>query len=266
MNISKYFYKSSSTEEIKDNIYFDIMIEILRKKRNKFFTIYGILNMYSLSSKKKVEDIMNDKNDIDVAIDLIKKNDNIIYYYYCKNNKLYYVFEYTISPDVRAQRNNVEINIIESVDGCFAKNIDTDTLKNILIEPKKYLNFNPKYTNIDGNNILKHLIVLNEEETLKNIIDKYNVSITDNENGCGIKYDDLLQLALESKNVNIVNFINKFYYDKKCNQIKTISSVQENDINERHKNIEIIKIVGSIVNVISFPILLYISFFKFNSC
>ncbi len=260
-SISKFIY--GSTEEIKDNIYKDLMMEILRKKRNKLFTIYNILNSYSLSCKKKIEDIMNDKNDIAIAIELLKNDENILYYYYCKNDKLYYLFEYTITPDIKNIRNNIDIPINESVDNHFSLNIDIDTIKRVLIEPKKYINFNPKTTSINGNNILKQLIVLNEEKILNNIIDKYNIFITDNEVGCGIKYNDLLNVALESNNVNIVNMINKCYYEKKCekiNKIVDVPIIEEDD--ENKKNIRLIKIVGATIQILSFPILLYMAIFK----
>ena len=50
---------------------------------------------------------------------------------------------------------------------------------------------------------------------MNGIIKKYNILITDHENGCGIKYEDLLNVALASNNTNIVNMINKCYYEKK---------------------------------------------------
>lgn len=264
MNISKYFYNQES-EELKDNIYYDIIMDTLRKKRNKLFTIYGILNTYSLFSKKKIDDIMNDKSDISVAIDFIKNDNNVLYYYYCKNDKLYYILEYTITPDIRTQRNNIDININESIDGQFAKLINIDTIKNILIEPKKYLNFNPKNVTINKENLIKYLIKLNEEETLKNIIEKYDICITEKENGCGVKYEELLNDALKSKNVNVVNMINKCFYEKKYKNLNKTEN-QKEELDKQKENIELIKITGAIINLLTFPILLYMSFFKFNSC
>jgi hypothetical protein len=260
-SISKFIY--GSTEEIKDNIYKDLMMEIMRKKRNKLFTIYNILNSYSLSSKKKIEDIMVDKNDISIAIELLKNDENILYYYYCKNDKLYYLFEYTITPDMKNIRNNIDIPINELVDNYFSLNIDIDTIKRALIEPKKYINFNPKTINIHGNNLLKQLIILNEEKILSCIIDKYDIIITDNEIGCGIKYDELLIAALESNNVNIVNMINKCYYEKKCEKLNKIADVPIIDEdNEYKKNIKLIKLIGATIQILSFPILLYMATFK----
>ncbi len=72
---------------------------------------------------------------------------------------------------------NIDITINDNVDGYFALNIDIDTIKNVLVEPKKYVNFCPKNLNINGQNILKQLVILNEEKTLENIIEKYNVNI-----------------------------------------------------------------------------------------
>lgn len=258
-SISKFIYGSS--EEIKDNIYKDLMIEILRKKRNKIFTISSILNSYSLSSKKKIEDIMNDKKDISLAIDILKNDENILYYYYCKNDKMYYLFEYTITPEMRNIRDNIDIPINDFIDGSFSANIDIDTIKRIFIEPKKYINFNPKTISINGNNILKQLIIFNEEEILKNIIDKYNICITDTEIGCGIKYEDLLKFALDSNNVKIVHIINKCYYEKKILKTNNIHVIE--DYNECNKNIELIKVIGSTIQILSFPILLYMAIFKY---
>ena len=50
-NISQYF--SSKQPETKNNLYGDTFLDILIKRRNKLFTVYGIINMYSLNSKKK---------------------------------------------------------------------------------------------------------------------------------------------------------------------------------------------------------------------
>lgn len=255
--ISQYFYGSAVEE--KNNIYKDIMIDILIKRRNKLFTVYGILNMYSLSSKKKIDDIMNDKNEIAEAINQIKNDENVIYYYYCKDDKLYYLFEYSITPTIRNSRNNIDITINENVDGCFALNIDIDTIKNVIVEPKKYVNFCPKNLNINGQNILKQLIVSNEEKSFHNIIEKYNVHITDNEAGCGIKYLDLLNIALSVNNANIVNIINKCYYEKKYENINNHNILNNPKIENPHqKYYDYLKFGSRISCTLSFPFVLYI--------
>jgi hypothetical protein len=257
-SISQYFY-GSSTED-KNNIYRDIMIDILIKRRNKLFTVYGILNMYSLSSKKKMDDIMNDKNEIAEAINQIKNDENVIYYYFCKEDKLYYLFEYSITPTIRNARNNIDITINDNVDGCFSSNIDIDTIKNVLVEPKKYVNFCPKNLNINGQNILKQLVISNEEKTLENIIEKYNVNITDNESGCGIKYLDLLNVALSMNNANnpnIVNIINKCYYEKKYEKINKISESPKIE-NPNQKYYDYLKLGSRISCTLSLPFVIYI--------
>ena len=254
--IRQYFYNPSI--EDKNNMYIDIIMDILIKRRNKLFTIYGILNMYSLSCKKKIDDIMNDKTEINNAINLIKNDKNIICYYYCKNDKLYYLFEYSITPTIRTARNNLEITINDFVDGYFASNIDINTIKNILEEPQKYINFSPQKISINNDNILKQLIISNEEKLLEEIIKKYNILITDNENGCGIKYEDLLNVAITSNNTNIVNIINKCYYEKKYEKINMSMPIELPKINPYF---EYIKISGSIISIISFPFILYSALF-----
>lgn len=254
--ISQYFYNPPI--EDKNNMYIDIIMDILIKRRNKLFTIYGILNMYSSSCKKKIDDIMNDKIEINNAINSIKNDKNIICYYYCKNDKLFYLFEYSITPTIRTARNNLEITINDSIDGYFALNIDINTIKNILEEPKKYINFSPEKISINNNNILKQLIIANEEKILEEIIKKYNILITDHENGCGIKYVDLLNIALVSNNTNIVNIINKCYYEKKYEKNNINVPVEQPKINPC---IEYIKIGGSIISIVSFPFILYSALF-----
>jgi hypothetical protein len=259
--ISQYFYGSSTDE--KNNMYKDIIIDILIKRRNKLFTVYGILNMYSLSSKKKMDDIMNNKNEILEAINQIKNDENVIYYYYCKGDKLYYLFEYSITPTIRNVRNNIDVLINDNIDGCFALNIDIDTIKNVLVESKKYVNFCPKNLSINGQNILKQLIISNEEKTLENIIEKYNVNITDNESGCGMKYNDLLNLALSINNGNIVNIINKCYYEKKYEKMNKMNKIDKmieipQIESPYQKYYDYLKIGSRISCTLSLPFVLYI--------
>src|SRR5579872_6294320 len=102
--ISKIFYSSNS--EPKNNIYIDIIIEILINHREEPLSIYNILQIYSITCKKRIEEIMNNRIDIANAINQIKNNDNIMCYYYCKNDKIYYLFMYTITPNIRYDKNN----------------------------------------------------------------------------------------------------------------------------------------------------------------
>jgi hypothetical protein len=259
-NISQYFH--SKQPELKNNLYKDTFLDILIKRRNKMFTVYGIINMYSLNSKKKIDDIMNDKKDILEAINQLKNNENIIYYYYCKDDKLYYLFEYTITPAVRNIRNNnnIDIAINDIVDGYFALNIDIDTIKNVLFDPKKYINFCPKNTTINGQNILKQLILLNDEKTLNLIIEKYNIHITDTVVGCGIKYKDLLDVAISVNNSNVVNVINKCYYEKKQSDfIKTELKEEKESVYKKY--FYYLDIASRITGTLALPMMFYITFF-----
>jgi hypothetical protein len=263
-SISQYFYGSSIEE--KNNVYKDIITEILIKRRNKLFTIYGILNTYSINSKKKIDDIMNNKSEIINAINNIKNDTNIIYYYYCKGEKIYYLFEYSITPTIRNTKENIDITINEQIDGEFAIKINVDIIKNILEEPKKYINFSVKNLKMNNSNILKQLIISNEEKMFLDLIEKHDIYITDTESGCGIKYKDLLNIAISSNNSVIVNCINKTYYEKKY---ENPNKIKELEMEEKEKNEKIHQkyqkyykyaLVGSqISGFISVPLLFYIS-------
>lgn len=252
MFISQYFY--GSTQEEKPNIYKNIFLDVLSKRRNKFFTVYALINSYSLSSKKKIEEIILEKSDIQDAVNFLKTNENIITYYYCKGDKLHCIFEYSINPVIKQY--NIEIPTNESIDNQFATNITIDTIKNIIAEPKKYINFCPKNNMIDNTNILKQIILANEDKLLNEIINKYNISITDSLSGCGIKYKELLEIALNINNANIVNIINKCYYEKKCEKIDILEKLDFEDIKYK-KYYQYLTVGGSVVSLIMMPYLFY---------
>jgi hypothetical protein len=274
-NISQYFF-SQQIEE-KNNVYKDAFLDILMKRRNKIFSIYGVINMHSINTKKKIDDIMNDKNDVLDAINQIKNNENIICYYYCKDDKIYCLFEYTITPTIRnIKNNNIDIAINDVIDGFFSSNIDIDTIKNVLLEPKKYFNFCPKKLNIGGQNIFKHLVQLNEEKTLSDLLNKYNIHITDTNiytsSGCGIKYQDLLNIALSNNNSNIVNIINTNYYENIKNNGIFIREFEEYINPDSNNTYQIfykkygfhIDVISKISATLTFPLLFFITFFGYS--
>ena len=207
---------------------------------------------------------MNDKKEILEAINQIKNNDNIIYYYYCKDDKLYYLFEYSITPTIRNVRNNnIDIAINDVVDGYFSLNVDIDTIKNVLVDPKKYINFCPKNITINGQNILKQLVLLSDEKTLNAIIEKYNIHITDTVAGCGIKYKDLLDVAISVNNANVVNIINKCYYEKKQGDLnKAEYKEEEKEKNVYKKYFHYLDIASRITGTLALPMMFYITFFS----
>ena len=218
LSISQYFYGSND----KENPYKSIFIDILTKRRGNLFTVYALLNIYSISSKKKMDDIVLDKNDITNALEYLKIHENIMYYYYCNNDKLYYLFEYVILPSQMKEFSNVNLTINEKIDNLFSRNFDIDVVKNILFEPKKYLNFNPQKNLINNNHILKQLIISNEKKLFKDIIEKFNIVISDNVYDCGIKYSDLVTQIIETNNCEIMHITNKVYYE---NQIRKINNI-----------------------------------------
>lgn len=256
MFISQYFYGSTSEE--KQNIYKDVFLDVLSKRRNKFFTVYALINSYSLSSKKKIEDILLDKNDIQDAINFLKTNENIIIYYYCKGDKIYYIFEYSINPLIKQY--NIEIPINDNIDNQFNMNITIDIVKNIVAEPKKYINFCPVKNTINNSNLLKQIVLANEDKLLNEIINKYNISITDSTSGCGIKYKDLLEAALSINNAIIVNIIDKCYYEKKCEKIDMLEKLDFKDIKYK-KYYQYLTVGGSVVSLIMMPYIFYLTIY-----
>lgn len=256
MFISQYFY-GSSTEE-KPNIYKDIFLDVVSKRRNKFFTVFALINAYSITSKKKIDEIIIDKTDILNAINFLKSNENIITYYFCKGDKLFYVFEYSINPIIKQY--NVEIPINENIDSQFNLPITIDIIKNIITEPKKYINFCPIKNTLNNSNILKEIVLANEDKLLTDIILQYNICITDSISGCGIKYKELLDTALSINNANIVNIINKFYYEKKCEKIDILEKLNFDDIQYK-KYYHYLMLGGSIVSLITIPYIVYVTNF-----
>ena len=222
--------------ETKSNTYYDSFIDILIKRRDKLLSVYSIISTYSINSKRKIDEMLSEKNDISQAINKLKQHENIVTYYYCKDDKFYYLFEYSLTPTIRRNSNDTDISINDSIDGSFSTNITVESIKDILAEPKKYINFDPKKTMIKGNNILSQLIIFNEEKVLTDVIERYKIHITDNMIGCGIKYYDLLDLAIKTNNGNIVNILNKWYYEPKIEKMeKVISNTSENYISGRYR-------------------------------
>jgi hypothetical protein len=256
MFLSQYFYGSDE----RTNIYKDIFLDLMTKRRNKFFTVFALLNTYSLSSKKKLDEIMNDKLDILEAVNSLKNNENIITYYYCKNDKLYYVFEYSINPIIK--EHHVEIPINENIENNFCLNLDIEIIKNILQEPKKYINFNPQKNTINKENIIKKIIQANEEKTLAEIIDKYDIIILDNDNDicCGIKYNELLESAMVINNAKIVNIINKCYYEKKYEKINLLDKINIENIQQK-KYYYYFTLGSSVISLMTIPCIIYMSLY-----
>lgn len=258
--ITSFFYKSQqpSTENNK-NIYYDAFIDILIKRRDKLLSVYNIISTYSTNSKKKLDDILAEKDDIVQAINNLKQNENIITYYFCKDDKLYYLFEYSLTPTIR--KNNItpnDVNINEGIDGLFSIYVTVESIKDILTEPKKYINFNPKKITIGNNNILAQLVIFNEEKVLTDIIEKYKIHITDNNIGCGMKYYDLLDLAIKTNNGNIVNILNKCYYEPKIE--KPVSSIENIEEDDNYKKYYTYAVQFSpIINYILLSVFLYTS-------
>lgn len=221
--LSAYFYKAPVTQnETKCNLYYDAFLDILTKRRDKCLSIYNIINAYSINTKKKIDDMLSEKNDITQAITKLKQHENVVSYFYCKDDKLYHLFEYSLTPTIRKNNIEIETNINETIDGYFAINVTVESIKDIIAEPKKYVNFDPKKITIKGSSILSQLIIFNEEKLLTDIIERYKIHITDN--SIGMKYYDLLDLAIKTNNGNIVNILNRCYYEPKIDKMeKTIS-------------------------------------------
>jgi hypothetical protein len=260
--ISSFFNKNppSSVDDNK-NIYYDTFMDILVKRRDKLLSVYNIISTYSTNSKKKIDDMLSEKDYISQAIDSLRQNENIVTYYFCKDDKLYYLFEYSLTPTIL--KNNIspdDININENIDGFFSTYITVDAIKDILSEPKKYINFNPKKITIGGNNILAQLVIFNEEKILTDLIEKYKIHITDNNMGCGIKHHDLLDLAIKTNNGNIVHILDKCYYEPKIEKLeKTVSEDDNQQENKYKKYYNYVVQFSPIVNYILLPILLYTS-------
>jgi hypothetical protein len=218
-----------------------------------------------MNSKKKIDDILLDKNEIIQAINKLKQYENVVTYYYCKDDKMYYLFEYSLTPTIRKDYCNSEINIDEIIDSSFSLNLTIETIRDIVLEPKKYINFDPRKNTIKGNSILTQLIIFNEEKLLTDVIEKFKVQISDNNNG--VKYHGLLDLAMKTNNGNIVNILNKCYYENKIEKMeKIILEYTEEELSNKYKKFYdwMIKI-NPIINCILVPIIFYSSFFS-NTC
>jgi hypothetical protein len=258
--ISSYFYSKTPVQnEVKCNVYYDAFIEILIKRRDKLLSVYNIISTYSINSKRKIDDMLSEKNDMIQAINKLKQHENIVTYYYCKDDKFYYLFEYSLTPTIRKNNNDVDISINDSIDGSFSTNISVESIKDILAEPKKYINFDPKKITIKGNNILSQLIIFNEEKVLTDVIEKYKINITDNIIDSGIKYYDLLDLAIKTNNGNIVNILNKCHYEPKIEKMeKTISNKSENYITGTYRVYYDYMIkISPVINCILLPLIFY---------
>lgn len=247
MFLSQYFYGS----EEKRNIYKDIFLDLIIKRRNKFFTVFTLLNAYSLMSKKKMDEIINNKSDIQEAINSLKTNENIITYYYCKFDKLYYVFEYSINPVIKEHK--IEIPINENIENNFCISFDIEIIKNILQEPKKYINFNIQKNTINGENIIKKIIQANEEKMLLELIEKYDINILDRN-----KCEELLESAMLINNAKIVNIINKCYYEKKYEKIDLLDKINVENIQQK-KYYHYFTLGSSIISLMTIPYIIYIS-------
>lgn len=259
MNSITNFFSNKNIE--KNNDYKEEFIKILIKKRNNLTTIYGLIDKYSQDTKKKIEVIMKDKKEILETIEQLKNDSNIIYHFYCKDGKLYYVFEYSLVPIIKKFRNDVNINIREEIDGQFSSKITANTIKDILVEPGKYINFCIKNTKIDNYHVLHFLILTKEYKLLNDIIESYKISLTDYESGCGIKYKDLLEIALTVGDTNIVNTINKCYYENKLeNDYYMPNDNLEKD--KYQKYYQYLNICSTVSSIFSFPFILYIFFYS----
>jgi hypothetical protein len=249
--ISGWFYGSETTD--KNNAYVDILMNILNKRKNRLFLISNLIQIYSLNSKKKIDDIMNDKDEIKNAMEKIKNDRNIMYYCYFHDNKIYYLFEYTLLPVYRNKKNHVsDIQIDPTIDEYFTGTIDIDIIKDIIVDTKKYINFDPKIIKIKNDHILKQLIITNNDDILDCIMEKYKIKLTDDDNGCGISYQDLINTAIDVNNAVIVNILNKYYYENKYCQLST--STTNNFSKEKYYNYAII--INSVLNALFVPIVM----------
>ena len=208
--INKLFGQQEEIKESDENVYIAIFLDILMKRKNKLFTIGGMINTHSQNTKKKVKTILNDTIEIKNAITTLQKDSNIICYKYCENNQIYYVFEYSITPTIRRTKEDVKISINE-IDTKFSCDITIDTIKKCLLEPYKYVNFNPLKIKIRERGLLSELIISNEEQLFIKLLEKYSLCLTED-------YETLLKLAITKNNSNIVNAINKHYYEKDLKQ------------------------------------------------
>jgi len=248
-------------------MYYDAFIEILINRRDKLLSIYNIISTYSVNTKKKIDDMLSEKSDILQAINKLKQHENIVTYYYCKEDKLYHLFEYSLTPTVRKSNDGTGMSINDSIDGSFSVGIVIETIKDILAEPKKYIGFDPRKTTMKDSNIFAQLIMYNEEKMLTDIIERYKIHITDNNIGCGIKYYDLLDLAIKTNNGNIVNILNKWYYEPKIEKMEKIITDDAGDGNDGGYKMYyayMIKI-SPVINCILLPLIFYTTFFSSSS-
>jgi hypothetical protein len=219
-----------------------------------------MINIYSQKTKKKVEDILNDKISISDALIQMKNDNNIIHYYYYHNDNLYLLFEYILNEASILKRDrDIDIKLNCDIDDIFAIKIDIDIIKKMIIEPNKFFNFNIKKNKINGINIIKKIILENDDKMLDCFINNYKIKITDDDTGCGIQYKDLLNDAILSNNCNIVNIINKCYYELKyINNINHTSIIEKNTETKTFKILNL-NAISNIANIIMIPMLLYIS-------
>lgn len=249
--ISNFFASTTN----KYNIYCDIFHDILIKRRNKLLTMYNILNIHSLNTKKKIEDIMLDKILIQEAISKIKDNDNILIYYYCKDDKIFYLFEYTLTPNTRTKKNdNIEIKLCENIDYQFAINLNVEVVKQLSSDPLKYINFTP------NKNIIKELLTNKDDKTLQYILENYNVNFYDETKNNFVNYNEILDISLALNNAIIVNILNKFYYEKPDRKIIIYNN--ENKYISLYKKYQEHILLANII-LLNFTSLCYFLYFVF---
>ncbi|ATZ80707.1 hypothetical protein BMW23_0661 [Bodo saltans virus] len=212
-----YFYNWVYGEEEKEskNMYDDLFYDILIKRRDKILSTYNIINTYSLNTKKRTEDIMLDKLFLTKTFNKMKNIDGIVCYYYCKGNKLYQLFEYSLTPSIRKSFTENDVHINDIIDSQFALDITIDIIRDALNFPKKYIEFDPKKNKIGELSIFEELILHNEDKLFVELMERFKIRVSDNIVGCGCKYQELLNLAIRLNNGNIVNVLNKCYYEPK---------------------------------------------------
>ena len=207
----------SNTNGSPATTYKDIFMDILVKRENVPFTISELVKIYSFNSKKKIEDIMAQIDDMRSSINQLITDPHILCYYYCKSDKIYYILEYSHKPihrkikcDHACTNNRIIFN--SDIDDNFTRIIDYEIICDAIINISKYINYDIKCITIDGSHILKYLVVHNEWVMLECMIEKYGIVLTDDVVLNGITYDELLHDSIEKGYAQVTNVLNHAYY------------------------------------------------------
>jgi hypothetical protein len=170
-----------------------------------------------------MDDIMLDKSFLTKTFNKMKNINGVVCYYYCKGNKLYQMFEYSLTPSIRKSFTENDVHINDIIDSQFALDITIDVVRDSLIFPKKYIEFDPKKNKIGELSIIEELILHSEDKLLIELIEKHKIRVSNNMSDCGGKYVDLVNLAIRMNNGNVVNILNKCFYEPQITNSEKIT-------------------------------------------